>query len=77
MTGWPQEGAVSTRNGSKTHDGQGVSRGSPAARPVVVRDDRYASTVPLTLVTVPPPTQIAPDSSADTCTRPRRPIAVP
>ena len=37
----------------------------------------YSSTWPVTQVTVPPPTQIAPLSSAEMCTRPWRPSAVP
>ncbi len=37
----------------------------------------YNSTLPLTHVTVPPPTQIVPSPSTETCTRPARPSAVP
>ena len=37
----------------------------------------YRSTVPLTQVTVPPPTHTWPSASRETCTRPRRPMAVP
>jgi hypothetical protein len=33
--------------------------------------------VPLTQVTVPPPTHTWPSASREMCTRPRRPIAVP
>jgi hypothetical protein len=36
-----------------------------------------SSTVPLTQVTVPPPIHTWPSASRETCTRPRRPIAVP
>ena len=38
---------------------------------------RYNSTAPSTHVTVPPPTQMAPSASTETCTRPARPSAVP
>ena len=37
----------------------------------------HSSTLPLTHVTVPPPTQIVPSPSTEMCTRPARPSAVP
>jgi hypothetical protein len=37
----------------------------------------YSSTWPVTQVTVPPPTQMVPPGSRETCTRPARPSAVP